>query len=233
MLGEHSEKHSNGGSLLRQIILGGQDGLVNVLGIVLGLAAGTGDRGIVLLGGLAATFAESISMAAVAYTSGKAQRDYYYREMEREKFEMKHYPEVEREEIRLIYMKKGFKGKQLEKIVDKICSNEKQWLDTMMTEELHLSESKDINPLNEGFVVGLSSLIGSFLPLLPFFLFSLPSQAMLPSIALSILCLFVAGAYKGKTTLGTWWKTGLEMAAIGTAAALIGYAVGVIVGKPV
>ncbi|MDP3741680.1 MAG: VIT1/CCC1 transporter family protein [Candidatus Micrarchaeota archaeon] len=228
-----NEQHSNGGSLLRQVILGGQDGLVNVLGIVLGLAVGTGDRGIVILGGLAATFAESVSMAAVAYTSGKAQRDYYYKELEREKFEVKHYPEVEREEIRLIYLKKGFRGKELKKIVDKICSNEKRWLDTMMTEELHLSESKDINPLSEGAVVGISAFVGSLIPMIPFFLFAVPSQAMLPAIIISVICLFAAGAYKGKTTLGTWWKTGLEMAAIGIAAALIGYVVGAIVGKPV
>ncbi len=228
----HSEAHSNGGSLLRQIILGGQDGLANVLGIALGLAVGTNDRAIVLLGGLAATFAESVSMAAVAYTSGKAQRDYYYKELEREKFELKHFPEVEREEIRLIYMKKGFRGKQLKKIVDTICSNEKRWLDVMMTEELGLSESKHINPLSEGAVVGLSALVGSLLPLIPFFLFS-PLQAIVPAIVIAVIALFIAGAYKGKTTLGKWWKTGIEMAVIGLAAALIGYAVGLLAGKPV
>src|SRR3989338_9217022 len=109
----HNEQHAktDKGSVLRQIILGGQDGLVNVLGIVLGLAAAvTVNKEIgpsaVIIGGLAATFAESISMAAVAYTSGKAQRDYYYRELEREKQEIKDFPEVEEEEIRLIYMKK-------------------------------------------------------------------------------------------------------------------------------
>ncbi len=57
---------------LRDIILGGQDGLVNVLGIVLGVAAASGNSRIVLVAGLAATFAESFSMAAVAYTSSIA-----------------------------------------------------------------------------------------------------------------------------------------------------------------
>ena len=67
--------------------------------------------------------------------------------MENEKREMREVPEVEREEIRLIYMKKGFRGRQLEGIVKKICSDDKMWLETMMTEELGLIESKDINPL--------------------------------------------------------------------------------------
>ncbi len=225
----HEEKHANGGSLLRQIILGGQDGLVNVLGIVLGLAVGTNSQGIVILGGLAATFAESISMAAVAYTSGKAQLDYYYKELEREKYEMKHFPEVEREEIRLIYMKKGFKGKQLKKIVDTICSDEKRWLEVMMTEELGLSESKNIEPINEGLVVGGSAIVGSLIPLIPFFLLP-PQVAMIPAILLSIIALFLTGAYAGKSTIGKWWKSGIEMAAIGITAALVGYIIGVLVG---
>ena len=66
-----------GGSLLHDLILGGQDGLVNVLGIVLGMAAATQELRFVIIAGLAATFAESISMAAVAYTSTKAESDYY------------------------------------------------------------------------------------------------------------------------------------------------------------
>ncbi len=226
----HEEKHSSSGSLLRQVILGGQDGLVNTLGIVLGLAAGTGQQGIVILGGLAATFAESISMAAVAYTSAKAQRDYYYKEVEREKFEIENFPEVEREEIRLIYMKKGFRGKQLETIVSKICRDKKLWLDTMMSEELGLSESKQINPLSEGTIVGIASFIGSFLPLIAFFIFPNPLNAMIPALVLSVICLFAIGAYKGKTTIGEWWKTGIEMAAIGITAAIIGYLVGALVG---
>lgn len=231
----HKEPHerSDRGSLLRQIILGGQDGLVNVLGIVLGLAAGTNDRGIVILGGLAATFAESISMAAVAYTSGKAQKDYYYRELEREEYEIDHYPDVEEEEIRLIYMKKGFKGKALESAVKTICSDRKLWLDTMMSEELGLAESKDINPLSEGFVVGGSAIIGSLIPMALFFLPDEPKTFMLPAIMVSVVALFITGAYKAKSTVGIWWKSGIEMAVIGIAAALVGYGVGVLVGASI
>jgi len=226
----HIESHGKTGSLLRQIILGGQDGLVNVLGIVLGLAGAVivnpkiGPSA-VIIGGLAATFAESVSMAAVAYTSGKAQRDFYYREMEREKQEMKDAPEIERAEIKVIYMKKGFRGKQLENIVDKICSDKDLWLETMMTEELGLSESKDIKPLNEGIVVGLAAMAGSLIPLAPFF-FSPVQQAVIPALSISSIALFAAGAYKGKITLGNWWKAGLEMLIIGMSAAFIGYAVG-------
>ncbi len=228
----HTESHAdtNGGSLLRQVILGGQDGLVNVLGIVLGVAGATGDSGIVLVAGLAATAAESISMAAVAYTSVKAQRDFYYKELAREKWEIKNMPDAERQEIRDIYLAKGFKGKQLEDIVDGICSDEERWLDEMMTNELHLSESKDLNPAREGVVVGFSAVIGSFVPLTSFFFFS-ATAAVMPSLIVSTIVLFATGAYKGHTTIGPWWKTGLEMAVIGMAAAFIGYAIGIWAGQ--
>ncbi|MEK6982677.1 MAG: VIT1/CCC1 transporter family protein [Candidatus Micrarchaeota archaeon] len=235
----HKEEHpqNDKGSLLRQVILGGQDGLVNVLGIVLGLAAAAIVNtniaaGAVIVGGLAATFAESISMAAVAYTSGKAQRDFYYKELERERQEIKEFPDVEKEEIKLIYMKKGFKGKDLEGIVKHIISDEKLWLETMMTEELGLSESADINPTKEGIVVGISAFVGSLIPLTPFFFMNVVSASYV-SLFVSAISLFAIGAYKGKTTLGTWWKTGLEMMVIGLAAAFIGFLVGFLAGERV
>ena len=57
----HSHSYANQGNVLRDIILGGQDGLVNVLGSVLGVAAATNDTKIVIIAGIAATLAESIS----------------------------------------------------------------------------------------------------------------------------------------------------------------------------
>lgn len=81
----YKEQHqTQRGELLRDVILGGQDGLVNVLGVILAVAVATTDVRVVLIAGLAATFAESISMAAVAYTSQKAEADFYQRERKRE-----------------------------------------------------------------------------------------------------------------------------------------------------
>ena len=80
----HREAHLKNFTL-PEIILGGQDGLVNVLGVILGVAAATASSKIIIVAGLAATFAESISMAAVAYTSRLAEADYYQSEYEREK----------------------------------------------------------------------------------------------------------------------------------------------------
>ena len=126
------------GATLRDFILGSQDGLVNVLGIVLGVATATNDIRIVLIAGIAALFAESISMAAVAYTSTKAAHDYYTKEYESELREIEEHPKEARSEIRQVYYDKGFRGKLLSDIVKRVTSDKKVWVDTMMSEELGL-----------------------------------------------------------------------------------------------
>ncbi len=93
---------------LSDVILGGQDGLVNVLGVILGVAAATAETRIVLAAGLAATFAESVSMGAVAYTSKRAEQSFYESERQREHRHILQAPSVERDEIRRIYAARGF-----------------------------------------------------------------------------------------------------------------------------
>src|SRR5262245_47191624 len=107
-------------SKLSEVILGGQDGLENVIGVIIGVAAVTSDTRTVLAAGLAATVAESISMAAVAFTSSRADAALYESEKRREHRHIRKMPEVEREEIRTLYREKGFDGELLERIVDKI-----------------------------------------------------------------------------------------------------------------
>lgn len=240
LLTEREQKHiygedrglggGNRGTLLRQIILGGQDGLVNVLGLVLGVASATAESRIIIVAGIAATFAESLSMAAVAYTSSRAEEDHYYAELEREKREIKEVPDIERKEIELVYYKKGFRGKALANIVRHITSDEKLWLEVMMSEELGLADAKNINPRREALVVGLSSFGGSLIPLAPFVLMGDVRAAMMVSAGISLLTLFAAGAIKARITIGNWFKSGIEMLAIGGLAGIAGYVVGVLLG---
>lgn len=174
MVNHRIPKKAGFASQLHDLILGGQDGLVNVLGIVLGVAAATASTRIILISGLAATFAESISMGAVAYTSAKAAREYYLSV-----------------------------GKKAPKEYD--------------------------NPLHSGVVVGLSSIGGSIIPLLPFFFLPVTSSIW-TALVICALSLFIVGSIKAKITIGTWWKSGLELSAIGMAAALAGYAIGTVLG---
>lgn len=218
------------GSQFRDIILGGQDGVVNVLGVVLAIAAATNEARVVIIAGLAANLAESLSMAAVAYTSTKAYNQYYFSELEREKKEIRNLPEEERREIQDIYHRKGFRGRLLSEIVKKITSSRKLWLQTMMTEELNLSARQLGGPVQSAVVVGVSAVVGSTIPLLPFFFVSVENGIML-SLAASTAALFATGAVKAKLTIGSWLKNGLEMAVIGIITALLGYGIGVVLGK--
>src|SRR6266850_7645247 len=132
----HEQNSTN--NSLRDVILGGQDGLVNMLGIALGVVAGGGSNHVLVVTGIAASITESISMGAVAYTSFGSDRDFYLAEKETEQSEISSEPDEEREEIREIYAAKGFKGQLLEDVVSTITSNRETWVSTMMNEELHL-----------------------------------------------------------------------------------------------
>jgi predicted membrane protein (TIGR00267 family) len=230
-LQKHQEERRQGlsRSSIRDFILGFQDGLVNTLGLVLGVATAVQSSNIVLISGLVTTFAESVSMAAVAYTSTKAAREYYEGELQREKKEIREMPHMEVQEIRDIYCKKGFKGKQLEMIVKKITSDKKLWLDTMMAEELRMFPEDYEKPVKSAVIVGLSAVLGSLIPVFPFFFLD-AKTGMAYALIASVLTLFAVGSIKAKITIGSWKKSGIEMAVVGTVAALVGYLVGSLLG---
>lgn len=228
---KHVEKEHGGTARhLREFILGWQDGLVNVLGVILGVAAATNDARIVIIAGLAATFAESISMAAVAYTSTKAEIAYYESQLEQEKDYIKNRPEEEKAEVYELYYRKGFRGKLLREIVEKITADHKTWLKFMMQEELNLQPVKANKAFQDAVLVGASAVIGSLIPLLPFFAFPVEGASFV-AVGVSLSSLFVVGVYKANVTVGDPVRSGFEMMVIGGLAAGIGYAVGALVGR--
>jgi len=220
------EPHKKG-NRLSDIILGGQDGLVSVLGLLLGLSAATDTTRVVIAGGLATIFAETLSMAAVAYTSMMADRDHYVAERAREVQELKDFPDQERQEVIDIYEAKGFSGKLLKDIVDHITANDKLWIDTMMREELEIKSvaKKDVHLYS--LTVGASTFVGAFIPLIPFF-FLQPNAAIVISLLLSVIVLAVIGAYKASITLGNVYRSSVQMVLIGMGAAVAGYLIGLL-----
>lgn len=218
------EKHSTNNSL-RDVILGGQDGLVNMLGIALGVVAAGGSTHVLVVTGIAAAITESISMGAVAYTSFSSDRDFYRAEKAREQSEISSRPEEEREEIREIYAAKGFKGQLLEDVVSTITSNRETWVSTMMNEELHLQPVAQQSLVQSAVVVTVATLIGHFIPIVPFMVVA-RTPAIVLAIALSAVTLFGVGVYSAKTLVGDWRKSGLQMVLIGLGAAALGFLIG-------
>lgn len=209
----------------RDMILGGQDGLVNVLGIILGITAAHGQQHIIIAASLAAAFAEAVSMGAVNYTSTLAQRDFYLFEENKEKKEVKDKPQEERDEIYQIFYNKGFRGKFLNAIVEKISTEKDIWIKLMMEDELNLQPVNTNDLLRSSFVVGASTVIGSLIPILSYFVFS-GNLALYLSLAISSVTLFIVGAIEAKTLVGSWWKSGLQMLLIGLGAAIVGFFIG-------
>jgi vacuolar iron transporter family protein len=222
--GQHREEHRET-NWLRDVILGGQDGLVNILGIILGVIAGGGSRAVLLAAGFAAAFTESISMGAVGWTSALSERDYYLAEQARESAEIDQTPEAERQEIHDIYASKGFTGDLLDRVVDTITANRDAWLATMMDEELHLQPVAAPDIFRSAVVITIATLIGHMIPLLPFVWLS-RTTAVITAIVLSALVLFGVGAYQALTLVGDWRKKGVQMVVIGLGAAAVGFLIG-------
>lgn len=216
-------------TLLSDFILGSQDGLVNVLGILLGLVAASTPPRIILVAALAALAAESISMGAVAYTSTLARRNLFLSEIERERREMREVPEAEREEVRVILRDWGYEGEEVEEMLHRIEAKPKAWLELMLAFELHLSEVGPDQARQSGFVVLSATILGSVIPLVPF-LFGLPSLTeVLTSVGVSAIMLAAIGYYAAKTTIGSPWVGAARMALIGLGAGLAGFVIGRVV----
>src|SRR5205809_1181380 len=228
-----AEKHAQPG-LLSDFILGSQDGLVNVLGVILGVAVASRNLSnplaIVLAGGLAATFAESISMGAVAYTSTLARRDHYLAERGRELEEMRTMPDLERQEVREILERWDFHGAEQEELLEKIVSKPKAWLEIMMAHELNLAPVDAAQARKSAVLVGIAAIVGSLIPLVPFMVIgSSILVGAIVSLAVSTLALFAIGWWKARTTIGRPTRSGVQMAIIGIASAVAGFGIAYLV----
>jgi VIT1/CCC1 family predicted Fe2+/Mn2+ transporter len=210
---------------LPDLILGGQDGLVNVLGLVLGLAAATDNGRIVIIGALAALLAESISMGAVAYTSRVAERDYYQAQRDRQRREIDEHPDAKRAELRKAVAK--LVGDDIaDQAVESITKDKDRWAEALMQIALDVSEPQRTG-IARGIIVGAATAVGSFIPLMPFLLLP-PMAAAIAAVVISGLALFGVGAYKARTLVGDWRRSGLQLTVIGLGASFAGYLIGVV-----
>lgn len=224
-----AEKHAQP-RLLSDFILGSQDGLVNVLGVILGVAVASRDITIILAGGLAATFAESISMGAVAYTSTLARRDHYLSEVEREKQEMRDLPDLERQEVRDILERWDFHGQELEEMLERIVAKPKAWLEIMMAHELNLAPVEKAQARRSAVLVGIAAIVGSLVPLIPFVIIGRDILlGIVLSLIVSTVALFLIGWWKARTTIGRPTRSGTQMAIIGIASAFAGFGIAFLV----
>ncbi len=225
--------HIEGGELIKQIVFGMNDGIVSVFALLAGVyGGGLGTREI-LITLLAASIAGALSMAAGEFISAKSERNYFENEINQERLEVKLIPEVEREEIRLIYKNKGFSGEFLNQIVDKICDTDdpELWVKEMVIDELGVAEIEQKGELKGTIFIFISFMLGALFPVLPYVIFQfLPPgyKLMIFMIAAveTFVGLFLVGALKKFITGVNWLKSGLEMLLVGTLAFIASFFIG-------
>jgi VIT1/CCC1 family predicted Fe2+/Mn2+ transporter/rubrerythrin len=223
----HRERwHVRGTGWIGDAIYGVNDGLGAVFGIVSGMAGYTGGSEVVLAAGLAGTLASALSMGAGAYLSSKSQREVYESEIARERAEIEEDPHEELLELELFYQLKGFSADESRSMAEQIQKQPKQFLRTLVQEELGLSEETFPNPLRSTLSASLSTAVGGFIPIIPFF-FTVGMPAVIASFVISTIAHFVVGASKALVTARPWWATGLEMTVVGIIEAAVTYGLGV------
>src|SRR5476651_1183345 len=218
--------HVRGSGWIGDAIYGVNDGLGAVFGIVSGMAGYTGGSEVVLAAGLAGTLASALSMGAGAYLAAKSRREVYESEVARERAEIEEDPNEELLELELFYQLKGFTAEESRSMAEQIHKEPKQFLRALVQEELGLSEETFPNPWKSTLSAGVSTAIGGFIPIIPFF-FTVGMPAVIASFVISTLAHFVVGASKALVTARPWWATGLEMTAVGILEAAVTYGLGV------
>ncbi len=224
----HTEKvHIGAGRSLRDVMLGLNDGLVAAFAVTSGVAGAFTAANVVVMAGLAEMLGGAVSMGLAAFISARSQIEFYQSEIERERYEIRRWPERERDEVRAIYRQKGFSGRLLDQIVEHISADPERWAAVMMREELGFTDESFEPPLRSGLVVGLSYLAGAAVPLISYLIIDPPSAIIFSAIS-TALVLFGVGAGKTLITARSWWRSGLETMFIGIAAAAVTYIAGTI-----
>ncbi len=229
------EWHGSGIESIRNVIYGVNDGLTATLGVLAGVGGATVNPRVVLIGGLSAMVASGISMAGGAYLASKSQREVYEGQLAREAAEIEAMPDLERAELVKIYRSKGLTPDEAKIIVARVTADKKVWLETQAREELGLDVAQFENPVREGVVAGVSTLVGGVIPVIGY----LGGRALVGETlsgfgALTItfvVCavfLFLIGSARSFFTGKAGVRSGLEMLAVGTAVAAITYGVGVL-----
>ncbi len=218
--------HRRGGSWVADAIYGVNDGLGAVFGIVSGVAGATGNQQhYVLIAGLAGMMASALSMGAGAYLAVKSEREVYEAEISREKREVEENPEEEKEEMALFYELQGFGAEDARRMADRLAEEPEQLLKAMAQSELGLSEQNFPNPWVSSLSASLSTAVGAFIPIIPFFFLG-GFEAVAAAFAISIVAHFAVGAAKSLITMRSWWSSGLEMTLIGILEASVTYGLG-------
>lgn len=205
---EHRHRNVGGGGA-RAAVFGVSDGLVTNISLVLGVAAAHTATGIIQIAGLAGLLGGAFSMAAGEYVSMKAQRELLERELEIERTEIEHYPEGERRELELIYLKRGIDSELAQKLALNVMDDPVRALETHAREELGIDPNDLGSPIQAALASFVTFGIGALIPLLPFF-FASGSVSVAIAVVATALAALVVGGVISIFTGRSWWRSAIR-----------------------
>lgn len=220
----HVERHFTGSETVRDIVIGMSDGLTVPFALAAGLSGAVSSTGIVVTAGLAELAAGSIAMGLGGYLAARTDAEHYQAERAREIAEIETVPERETEEIADVFRGYGLDDAQLAPLVSAIRSDRKQWLDFMMKFELGMSPPEPTRARNSALTIALSYIAGGLIPLAPYILLGNLSQALLFSIVVTLIALFLFGFGKGYVTGLAPVRGGIQTVFVGSIAAAAAFA---------
>ena len=212
---------------IEEFVYGATDGAVTTFAVVAGVVGAGLSPSIILILGFANLFADGFSMAIGNYLGSKSQKEYIEKERRREEWEIDNLVEQEKQEIKDIYIEKGFKAELLDEIVSVITSRRKVWIDTMMKEELGLIEDKK-QPLDAAITTFTAFNLVGLIPLIPFIFLHLSGfaisteYAFIYSVVFTGISFFLIGIVRGKIVNKSLLRTGINTLAVGGIAAFCG-----------
>lgn len=219
----HEVNHTAKLNWLRAAVLGANDGIVSVAGLVVGVAGATSHQGVILAAGLAGIIAGAISMAVGEYISVSSSRDTERALLEKERYELQHYPVAELEELACIYEKKGL-SKQTAMVVAKELSV-KDAAAAHFDAELGIDPNNLTDPWHAAFASAASFFIGALIPLIAVLV--PPDSWRVPVTFVSVLvALFLTGIFSAKISGANVFKATFRVIFGGVLAMIVTYSIG-------
>lgn len=214
------------GGFLRNVVYGFNDGLTANFGLVAGVIGATmaQQHEVIIVAGVAGLIADALSMGSSGYLAAKSEQEVYAHEISMERDEIALMPEIERDELALIYEAKGMSAEAAHARATEVMADPSRMLQEQVQEELKIGEAT-MSPMREGWVTGLATAVGAFIPVFPF-LIARGSPAIIASFVLSMLSHFLVGAARSVFTGRSILRSGLDMFIVGLGVAIAGYFVG-------
>jgi vacuolar iron transporter family protein len=228
--GEPWHKTASGG-FLRNVVYGFNDGLTANFGLVAGVigAATVNQHQAVVVAGVAGLIADALSMGSSGYLASKSEREVYDYEISMEKTEVELMPEIERDELAIIYETKGIDRDSAHALATRIMADPALMLREQVQEELKIGEFS-MSPFREGWLTGLATAFGAAIPVFPFLIWH-GATAIVISFTVSMLSHFLVGAARSVFTGRGVFRSGFDMFVVGVGVAGVGYFFGGWIGR--